>query len=183
MKLLFLMGNIAVGKMTVGQELMKITELRLLHNHMVIEPVLEIFGEFNSRIRDRVRNVILEEFAASDKYGLIITVVINFDEQSDWDFLDGIRKIFEPHNTEFYYAEIVASQEIRLQRNTTENRLHHKPSMRRIEDSKKRLLKYDETHRCVSNDGEIMFENYIKINNSDLSPDIVAKILKEKFSL
>ena len=43
MKLLFLFGNAAVGKMTVGQELMKLTGLRLFHNHMTIEPVMEIF--------------------------------------------------------------------------------------------------------------------------------------------
>ena len=183
MKLLFLLGNIAVGKMTVGQELMKITELRLLHNHIVIEPVLEIFGEFNSKIRDRLRNVILEEFAMSGKYGLIVTAVINFDEKSDWDFLAGIRKIFEPYNTEFYYVELVAPQNIRLQRNVTENRLRHKPSMRRVEDSKQRLLNYDETHRCISNDGEITFENYMKIDNSNLSPDMVAKMIKDRFSL
>ncbi len=47
MKLLFMIGNAAVGKMTVGQELMKITGLRLFHNHMTIEPVIEIFGQFN----------------------------------------------------------------------------------------------------------------------------------------
>ena len=40
MKLVFILGNTSVGKMTVGQELMKITELRLFHNHMTIEPVL-----------------------------------------------------------------------------------------------------------------------------------------------
>ncbi len=33
MKLVFILGNAAVGKMTVGQELMKITDLRLFHNH------------------------------------------------------------------------------------------------------------------------------------------------------
>ena len=44
MKLLILIGDAAVGKMTVGQELMKQTGLRLFHNHMMIEPVLEIFG-------------------------------------------------------------------------------------------------------------------------------------------
>ena len=40
MKLVLLIGNSAVGKMTVGQELAKITGLRLFHNHMMIEPVL-----------------------------------------------------------------------------------------------------------------------------------------------
>lgn len=38
MKFVMLFGNAAVGKMTVGQELMKITDLRLFHNHMTIEP-------------------------------------------------------------------------------------------------------------------------------------------------
>lgn len=39
MKLLFMIGNAVVGKMTVGQELAKITGLKLFHNHMTIEPV------------------------------------------------------------------------------------------------------------------------------------------------
>ena len=45
MKLLILIGNASVGKMTVGQELAKITDMRLFHNHMTIEPVIEIFGK------------------------------------------------------------------------------------------------------------------------------------------
>ena len=71
MKLVLIFGNGAVGKMTVGQELTKITELRLFHNHMTIEPVLEIFGAFNSKVIEKLRKVIFEEFAKSDKYGLI----------------------------------------------------------------------------------------------------------------
>ena len=47
MKLVLLVGNGAVGKMTVGQALMEQTGLRLFHNHMTIEPVLEIFGQFH----------------------------------------------------------------------------------------------------------------------------------------
>ena len=35
--LVLILGPHAVGKMTVGQELAKITELRLFHNHMSIE--------------------------------------------------------------------------------------------------------------------------------------------------
>lgn len=44
MKLVLIIGAGAVGKMTIGQELMKITNLRLFHNHMMIEPVIDIFG-------------------------------------------------------------------------------------------------------------------------------------------
>ena len=46
MKLVLIIGADAVGKMTIGQELMKITNLRLFHNHMMIEPVIDIFGYF-----------------------------------------------------------------------------------------------------------------------------------------
>ena len=41
MDLMIILGSGAVGKMTVGQELMKITDFRLFHNHMMIEPVIE----------------------------------------------------------------------------------------------------------------------------------------------
>ena len=63
MKLVFLIGDAAVGKMTVGQELMKQTGLRLFHNHMMIEPVIEIFGAFNGYVTQQLREVIFHEFA------------------------------------------------------------------------------------------------------------------------
>ena len=45
MNLIVLIGSGAVGKMTVGQELMKITDYRLFHNHHMIEPVIESLTE------------------------------------------------------------------------------------------------------------------------------------------
>ena len=135
MKVLFLIGNTAVGKMTVGQELMKITDLRLFHNHMTIEPVIEIFGYFHPKAVQRLREVIFEEFATTECYGLIFTIMWAFDMQSDWDYMEHIKNIFKQknENTEFYYAELVASQEIRLKRNATENRLNNKPSKRDLD--------------------------------------------------
>lgn len=58
MKFVWIFGSAAVGKMTVGQELAKMTGLRLFHNHMTIEPVIEIFGYHNGVIVDRLREVI-----------------------------------------------------------------------------------------------------------------------------
>ena len=55
MKLVFILGDAAVGKMTVGQELMKITDLRLFHNHMTIEPVIEIFGRYDPKTIAEIR--------------------------------------------------------------------------------------------------------------------------------
>ncbi|MCM1115114.1 MAG: shikimate kinase [Clostridium sp.] len=183
MKLLFLFGDAAVGKMTVGQELMKITDLRLFHNHMSIEPVLEIFGSWSGNAIKRFREMIFEEFAKSENYGMIFTYMWAFDCQDDWDYIEHVKEIFKPYHTNFYYAELVASQDIRIKRNTTENRLHNKPSKRDIEWSNKRLIEDDKNHRLESYEGEISFENYIKIDNTNLSAEETAQIIKEKFNL
>lgn len=180
---MFLIGDAAVGKMTVGQELMKITDLRLFHNHMTIEPVIEVFGYFHGKSISRMRKIIFEEFAASDNYGLIFTYMWAFDQKSDWDSVENVTNIFRKNGADVYYVELVAPQEIRLQRNITENRLRHKASKRDIEISNQRLINDDKKYRCVSNDGEIQFDNYIKIDNSNLSAELVAMMIKESFDL
>lgn len=183
MKLVILIGNCAVGKMTVGQELMKITDLRLFHNHMTIEPVIEVFGDYKGKVVSRIREVIFEEFAKSDNYGLIFTYMWAFNYQEDWDYVAHVTDLFKSHGAEVYYVELVAPQEVRLARNVTENRLKHKASKRDIEVSNQRLIRDDTRYRCESLEGEIPFENYIKIDNSQLEPDVVAQMIKERFGL
>lgn len=62
MNLIVLIGSGAVGKMTVGRELMKITDYRLFHNHHMIEPVIEIFGKFDGAVVGKLREDIFEPF-------------------------------------------------------------------------------------------------------------------------
>ena len=99
MKLVFLIGDAAVGKMTVGQELMKLTGLRLFHNHMTIEPVIEIFGAYNANVTLQPREVIFREFAKSDNKGMIFTYLWAFDMQSDWDYIAHVADIFRQQGT------------------------------------------------------------------------------------
>ena len=181
MKLVLLFGNAAVGKMTVGQELMKLTGLRLFHNHMTIEPVLEIFGSFNGEAIRRLRDVVFEEFAKSDNKGMIFTYMWAFNQQSDWDYVEHVKSIFV--GAEVYYVELVASQQVRLERNRTENRLKHKASKRDVETSDRRLLNDDVKYRCESLEGEITFPNYLRIDNTNLSPEEAAKRIQEHFGL
>ena len=183
MKLVFILGDGAVGKMTVGQELMKITGLRLFHNHMTIEPVIEIFGRPDWKTINEMRNLIFRNFAASENDGMIFTLMMDFDLPSEWEYLEHVKSIFEPYGTEFYYVELIAPQEIRLQRNGTENRLRNKPSKRDLETSNRRLIEDDNHHRCVSREGEITFDNYLRIENADRGPDEVARMIRDSFGL
>ena len=183
MKLVLLVGSGAVGKMTVGQALAKITGLKLFHNHMAIEPVIELFGTYNHRVVEEIRESIFREFAASDQYGLIFTYMWAFDMQEDWDYIAHVQEIFAPYNTEVYCVELVASQEVRLARNATENRLRHKKSKQDVEASNRRLQTEDANYRLVSREGELPFEHYLRLDNTALSPEEAAAIIKERFNL
>ena len=183
MKLVLLIGNSAVGKMTVGQELAKITQLRLFHNHMMIEPVLEIFGQWRPDVTQRLRQVIFEEFAKTDNYGMIFTFMWAFDMQSDWDYVDWVKGIFGLPEEDVYYVELIAPQEVRLQRNATENRLKNKASKRNIEDSNARLLRDDQNWRCESYPGEITHPNYLRLENADIPAEEAARMIREHFKL
>ena len=183
MKLVIIFGDAAVGKMTVGQELAKITGLRLFHNHVTIEAVIDVFGYFDGKTINKLREVFFEEFSKSRNEGMIFTYMWAFEQKSDWDYVEHVTNIFRKNGADVYYIELVARQEIRLQRNITENRLKHKASKQDIEISNQRLINDDKRYRCVSKDGEVSFENYIKIDNSNLSAEVVATIIKERFSL
>lgn len=182
MKLVLIVGDGAVGKMTVGQELQKITGLRLFHNHMTIEPVLEVFNDFNVDVILKLRYLIFEEFVKTDNKGMIYTCMWDYDAQEDWDIMNKILGIFAQVNAEVYCVELTAPLDIRLQRNATENRLKNKASKRDIAASNARLMNYS-NRRFISRDGEIPIKNFIRIDNSNLEADVVARMIKERFDL
>lgn len=69
MKLVLIFGPQAVGKMTVGQELAKITGLKLFHNHMTIDLVSHFFGygtKEGKRLVNLFRQGIFEEVSKSN---------------------------------------------------------------------------------------------------------------------
>ncbi len=103
--------------------------------------------------------------------------------QGDWEYINKISHIFESKGGVVYFAELEAGLDERLERNKSPHRLMHKPTKRNVEWSEQELIKSMEKHRLNSYDGEITKENYIKINNTKISPEEVARIIKESFEL
>ena len=142
MKFIIITGPQAVGKMTVGQELVKITNLKLLHNHMTIEVLTKIFDYSRDSFRklnEEFRIKIFEEFAKSDEEGIIFTTTWDFDDEEEWDRIYKYIQIFKVNNAEIYIVELETNLEERLKRNKMENRLLNKPSKRNLEWSEKDL--------------------------------------------
>ena len=77
-------GPPASGKMTIGQELAKLIDYKLFHNHMSLELVNRFFdfGTPNFKSLDKkIRFDIFNEAANSDVKGLIFTIVMAFDKK------------------------------------------------------------------------------------------------------
>ena len=186
MKFVMIIGPQAVGKMTVGQELSKITEFKLFHNHMSIELVRLIFDYDKTAYRKMnklIRDEVFKEFSKSDQKGIIFTGCLDFGDNFEEEMKDVKRwsELFD----ETYVIELETTLEERLRRNKTANRLEHKASKRDLEWSEKDLLKSVTKHKLNSDPGvgEKIFKNYLRIDNTNLSAAEVAKMIKEEFDL
>ena len=187
MKLLFIFGAHAAGKMTVGQQVAQITPMKLFHNHMTIEPVIELFGAYNGAVTERLRQVVFEEFAKTDNYGLIFTFVWAFNETYDTEYVRNLTGLYREAGAQVDYVELIAPQDVRLVRNRTENRLKEKASKRDVALSEARMLSAEERYRCVSEPGEVLQklgcapERYLRIDNTSLSPQEAAERIVRYF--
>lgn len=183
--LIIVSGPQAVGKMTVAESLRDKIGYSLMVNHDSIEVSDKIFErgsdaqkELNSLIRKNA-------FETAIKYDvdMIFTFVTAYDQQSDIDYLHNLKTMFEATGGNFYFVELSADLQTRLERNVTPHRLASKFSKNDIEKSTKDLLDTHEKYRLNSNEGEMICPNHIKINNTNLSPEDVSDIIIEKFDL
>ena len=187
MRFLFVFGAHAAGKMTVGQAVSRITPMKLFHNHMTIEPVIELFGAYNGAVTERLRQVVFEEFVKTDNYGLVFTFIWAFDVPYDEEYVRRLSRMYEEAGAQVDYVELVAPQEVRLVRNRTENRLQHKASKRDVALSEARFLSAESRYRCVSEPGEVVRrlgiapERYLRIDNTELAPDEAAEMIAAHF--
>ncbi len=186
MKFVVIFGPQAVGKMTVGQELEKLTGLKLFHNHMTIELVVSVFGHHSKeaiRLSNQFREEIFKSFAKSRNKGMIFTFLWAFNLKDEKKYIDKICRIFEKKGGEIFFVELEADAKERLRRNKTPKRLKHKPTKRDLKWSEGDLKETMKKHRLNSKPGEIKRKNYIRIDNTKLSSKEVARMIKKGFGL
>lgn len=183
--LIIICGPQAVGKMTVAESLRDKLKYNLMMNHDSIEISDKIFGfatpaqhEFNAIFRE-----IAFEMAVKHNVDLLFTYVCAFEMQQEREYLTGLADLFQANGGNFYFVELSADLETRLERNETPHRMEMKASKRDVEWSKANLLRDAKKHKLNSDDDEVWFENHIKIDNTNLEPDEVADMVISKFAL
>lgn len=183
--LIIVSGPQAVGKMTVAENLRDKIGYSLMVNHDSIEISDKIFKRGSEAQKELKRLIRENVFDIALKYDIdmIFTLVVAFDLKEETDYLDDLKNMFEASGGNFYFVELSADLETRLKRNVTPHRLEAKPTKKDSEWSERDLLKTMEKYKLNTDDGEILFENHIKIDNTNLYPDEVTNIIIEKLNL
>ena len=126
--LVALVGPPAVGKMTVGQEMSRLTGWPLYFNHRLLDLLTDFFPwgsrGFNHAVRS-FNDVFYEEAGASG-LRLINTWGWRFDVQAESEAVVRYASPILAAGGEVFVAELTALLDVRLERNRTENRQRHK---------------------------------------------------------
>jgi RNase adaptor protein for sRNA GlmZ degradation len=175
MKLLFIYGSPAVGKLTVANEIAARTGFKVFHNHLSIDAILPVF-EFGSKSFGRLIELIRVETireAAREKIDLIYTFCYakDFDDRH----VQKITEITEENGGEVCFVLLKADRD-ELNRRVTEE------SRRRMGKAKtvEMMDYFHETYDLMS---PVPERESLIIDNTNLSAEETAQQIIKHFNL
>ncbi len=177
MKLVFLYGPPASGKLTVAKELAKLTGYKLFHNHLTADLVAPLFPfgtKEYSELVHKIRLLFFEAAAKSRIAGMIFTFVYaieTFGGKSDDEFVRKVMSAVEKRKGRVFLVKLTCSRKELFKRLKAESRNAHgklkSPKVLREIMSNNRL------------DEVVPFGKTLVIDNTKLSPRKTAeKIIK-----
>ncbi len=174
MKLIFIYGPPASGKLTIAEKLSERTGIPLFHNHISRDLVKDIYGDKlieNYALVDRIRFDILDYCSKNDT-DLIFTYVYggSGDDQNVQEFI----KAIENNKGRVFFVELSAKPDDLIGHVNNESRKRYKK------------LTDPETMREITRDMSVYsipFVKSFKVDTSVLSPDEAVTAITEAYKL
>ncbi len=175
MKLVFIYGPPAVGKLTVATELAKVTGFKLFHNHISLQFVRSVF-EFGTRLfwrlTDKFRLEMFEEAAKQDINTIFTFVYIKGTDDS---FVKRTIQRVESQGGKVCFVRLSCDKQELVRRvNTNARRKMGKIS------TKTKLAKVLEKQNFGS---EVPFQSSLIIDTTNKPPTSTAKIIMRHYNL
>jgi broad-specificity NMP kinase len=175
LKLIFIYGPPAVGKLTVATELAKLTGFKLFHNHVSIQFVQSIF-EFGTktfwRLTDKFRLEILEE-ASKEDVDTVFTFV--YGKAADDAFVRNVIHRVKLHGGRVCFVRLYCDEQTLAKRVKAKDRRR----MGKISTKSKLhgvLKKYDLA-------SQVPFQSSVSFDTTDKSPKRVAELVARHYKL
>jgi hypothetical protein len=180
--MVLLLGPSAVGKMTVGQELAKITGYKLLTHNMVVDLLTDLFP-FGTPAYGRLKRqfeLALIDAAAETGTSLVFTFGLVFSAPNAREIIEELSAPYTDRGCDVSYVELAAPLDVRLARNETENRHANKKTDWSTADQLRKLDGWGHWN----SDGDFPYpERHLLIETSDLSANETARRIVERFAL
>jgi hypothetical protein len=174
-KLVFIYGPPAVGKLTVATELGRITSLAVFDNHLSIDCVLPVFGygsESLERLSTEIQLLVIEE-AARENVDIIFTFV--YGHPIDVPFVERMCAAVETHGGTMCFVQLICNNEAQEQRVQEEDRARRKKT-RSIDIVRHMNQRYDLS-------STISGRSSLSIENTMMAADEAARQIAEHYSL
>jgi AAA domain len=169
-KLIFIYGDPGTGKLTVARELQKLTGFKLFHNHLTVDLASSLYGYDNPDYFEYVRSLRLGVFerAAKAKISLIFTFWYSSISQPS---VEKYQHAIESRDGKVLFVRLHCRPEILEQRVVSVSRQNWK------------ISSVADLRAALENTGDVIPGTHLEIENSDLSPDVVALEIVEKLEL
>jgi len=175
MKLIYIYGPPAAGKLEVAKQLAKITGFRLFHNHLTADYVSSIFtlkDETSNKLKCQMVYRMLEAAIKYNVEGIIFTKVY---DAGDKDFVKKIIEIIEENSGEVLFVKLYCAPEKLYERVTNSSRKKF-DKVKSVEHLKKILKKSDKF-------GAITVKKSLIIDNTNTPAKKCAEKIKNYYSL
>lgn len=176
MKLLILYGPPAVGKLTIADELVKLTGFKLFHNHLTQDLARELYPEFGEqrfKLVDKIRLDVIE-YAAQQNTDLIYTFVYSGDGADDAQ-LNSVVGAVENAGGSILFVELSAKPEDIVQRVSNPSRTKfHKLTNPDVIRGQLKQGRYS---------ASIKYDGVYKLDTSQIDPRTTAEKIVDHFSL
>jgi len=175
MKLIYIYGPPAAGKLTVAKHLAKITNFRLFHNHLTADYVSSIFpikDDISNKLKWHIACKMLESAAKYKVKGVIFTKVYDVEDKK---FIRKLINITKRYNGEILFVKLYCEPK-KLYERVTHNSRKEFDKISSTKDLKIILEKEDKFKT-------LPFKKTLIINNTYLSPAKCAQKIKKYYSL
>lgn len=174
MKLIFIYGPPATGKLTIAQKLSDATGIPLFHNHLSRDLAKEIYGielASNYSLVHKIRNDVFS-YCAEHNTDLIFTFV--YAGVSDDEIVKKHIDSIETNGGEVVFVKLTARREDLLKRVNNESRKKHK-----------KLLDAEILEDFLKSNGDpsVPFVDSLLVDTSELEPDEAVKYIVSRFRL
>ena len=174
MKLIFIYGPPAVGKLTIAEKLSESTKIPVFHNHHSRDLVKDIYGDKllqHYALVDKIRFDVME-YCAQNNTNLIFTYV--YGGPQDDANVKGFTKTIESNGGQVLFVELTADTSDLIDRVDNDSRKRFKKLL-----DKKVMTELTENMSIFT----IPYVESLKINTSDTNPVQSAEIIARKLGL